>query len=207
MNKQKYICPVCGYDELGAPPYDEKGEPSFDTCPCCGFEYGLDDYEIGFEDYREKWALNGFKWADESKKPKDWDVTVQLNNLHKNIFKKGIKHGPFMEFQYCEKFLPIKKIFKFKNIRYWADDSLYVEVGDYNEGIFYKSYFDILNCANLPNGEIGFDCFGMNYYTLEQTKQIYEKVKENKKLPDRDALLEWLKPAIEKYNGFYILGA
>ena len=84
---------------------------------------------------------------------------------------------------------------------------MYVEVGDYNEGIFFKSYFDILNCANLPNGEIGFDCFGMNYYTLEQTKQIYEKVKENKKLLDRDVLLEWLKPAIEKYNGFYILGA
>lgn len=82
-----------------------------------------------------------------------------------------------------------------------------MEVGYYDDEIFLKSYFDILNCAYLPNREIGFDCFGMNYYTLEQTKQIYEKVKENKKLPDREVLLEWLKPDIEKYNGFYILGA
>ena len=101
-------------------------------------------------------------------------VVFFLFVLHRNIFKKGVKHGPFMEFQYCEKFLPIKKLFKFKNIRYWAENSLYVEIGAYNR-IFFKSYFDILNCANLPNGENGFDCFGMNYYTLEQTKQIYKK--------------------------------
>ena len=53
MEKKKYICPICGYDKLNKSPYDEIGEPTFETCPCCGFEYGYDDYinKETFESY------------------------------------------------------------------------------------------------------------------------------------------------------------
>ena len=46
MKKKKYICPVCGYDRLEEPVYDEIGEPSFEICSCCGVEFGFDDFDI-----------------------------------------------------------------------------------------------------------------------------------------------------------------
>ena len=42
-NKSAYICPVCGYDRLPAPPRDGQGSPTYVICPCCGFESGYDD--------------------------------------------------------------------------------------------------------------------------------------------------------------------
>ena len=40
MEKKNYICPVCGYDGLEEPPYDETGLGNYDICPCCGYEFG-----------------------------------------------------------------------------------------------------------------------------------------------------------------------
>lgn len=31
--KKYYICPICGYENLEEPPYDEIGEPSYKICP------------------------------------------------------------------------------------------------------------------------------------------------------------------------------
>lgn len=42
----KNICPVCGFDGLDFKPYDEKGFGTFEICPCCGFEFGCDDFPI-----------------------------------------------------------------------------------------------------------------------------------------------------------------
>ena len=45
MNKyeeKKNTCPVCNYDGLFDPPYDENGYGSYEICPCCGFQFGLD---------------------------------------------------------------------------------------------------------------------------------------------------------------------
>ncbi len=54
-----YICPICGYDDLEEPPYDNDGDPSYEICSCCGFQYGFDDLdrEYDFEQYRQKWVL------------------------------------------------------------------------------------------------------------------------------------------------------
>ena len=38
------ICPVCGYDGLDEPAFDERGVGSDDICPCCGFQFGLDGF-------------------------------------------------------------------------------------------------------------------------------------------------------------------
>ncbi|WP_154890075.1 hypothetical protein [Longibaculum muris] len=79
----KYICPICGYDKLLEPPYDEYNNPSYEICPCCGFEYGFDDQDQNFDfiAYRENWLLSGAKWFLPQEKPDNWDLSAQLKNL------------------------------------------------------------------------------------------------------------------------------
>lgn len=77
-----YTCPVCDYDKLDEPPYDETGFGSFDICPQCGTEFGysavcatihlglgvvcagapqsfLDDFHA---QAKLKWIASGSKW-------------------------------------------------------------------------------------------------------------------------------------------------
>lgn len=79
-----YTCPICGYKGLNELPYDEFGEPSYEICPSCGFEYGFDDLSegISFEEYRKKWILEGSKWFWKKSKPKNWTLTKQLENIN-----------------------------------------------------------------------------------------------------------------------------
>lgn len=65
-----YCCPVCGFEGLEEPPYDEYNEPSYEVCSCCGFEFGVDD-DVETEEgkllaiseaqklFREKWMSEG----------------------------------------------------------------------------------------------------------------------------------------------------
>lgn len=49
-----YHCPACGF-ELNGPPW--RGEdPSWNICPCCGIEFGYDEYDSEFFDRREAFA-------------------------------------------------------------------------------------------------------------------------------------------------------
>lgn len=82
-----YTCIVCNYDCLEEELYDEDGGGSFEICPCCGFQYGLHDYneigdkEITYINWRAKWIKNGCKWHDKSMKPPvNWSAKEQLEN-------------------------------------------------------------------------------------------------------------------------------
>ncbi len=97
---RKYTCPCCGYPELESPAYSLAlqppflhdisppycqylGEPSYDVCPCCGFEFGFDDEPDtaspqSFEEYRGEWIRDGCQWFDLSKKPGEWNLEMQL---------------------------------------------------------------------------------------------------------------------------------
>ena len=79
----KYICPVCGYPELGERPCDVNGNPSYEICSCCGFEFGFDDSSNGvvFEDYRKRWIDEGAKWFSPKKRPVSWNLSEQLKNV------------------------------------------------------------------------------------------------------------------------------
>ena len=64
MKKEKYICPICGYDGLDEPAYDETNnfDPSFEICPNCNCEFGFDLERGGatadgmtIEKYRQKY--------------------------------------------------------------------------------------------------------------------------------------------------------
>lgn len=83
--KKYYICPICGYDKLEEPPYDEFGEPSYEICPCCGIEFGFDleNDHITQDEYRKKWINNGGEWFDPQEKPQEWDIRQQLKNVKK----------------------------------------------------------------------------------------------------------------------------
>lgn len=68
-------CPVCGYAEMPYPPKPYK------ICPCCGTEFGVDDYYHTREELRRVWINAGFPWfSDIRRPPKNWSPVVQLIN-------------------------------------------------------------------------------------------------------------------------------
>ena len=79
------ICPVCGFDKLGEPPYahDKGSLPIFEICFCCGYQFGYDDTNLGltFEAYRKKWINDGFSYHLEEDKPEGWDEKMMQKQL------------------------------------------------------------------------------------------------------------------------------
>lgn len=75
-----YLCPVCSYPDLEHPPQD------FTICPCCGTEFGLDDFSPSAErtealrrTLRQRWLENGGPWFDPgTPQPQNWDGPKQL---------------------------------------------------------------------------------------------------------------------------------
>jgi hypothetical protein len=89
-------CPVCGYP-LDFQPWLSETSPSFEICPCCFTQFGLDDVELNdqlvheaFRDskvraeihrvLRQKWIEAGSPWRGLSdEKPPNWDPYKQLH--------------------------------------------------------------------------------------------------------------------------------
>jgi hypothetical protein len=97
---KRNTCPCCGFEGLHAPaykalpenvlvrgiapPYSQYfGEPSFEVCDCCGFEFGNDD-EPGtaqpqsFEEYLKEWIQDACIWFSADAKPASWSLHSQL---------------------------------------------------------------------------------------------------------------------------------
>ena len=76
------FCKVCGY-ELGFAPWGENNNsPSFEICPCCGAEFGYDDYTTeSIKTYRSNWIKSGAKWFDPNMMPNNWCLQQQLHNI------------------------------------------------------------------------------------------------------------------------------
>ncbi len=112
--------------------------------------------------------------------------------------RKATGSTGFHEIQYCTKDMPVKSLLKLRNIKNWAEGSLYIEA--INDGdIFYKYY-------DKTFGQFGkLNYFGINYFTKEQTQKILYDV-QNQDLPDKKTLMDWLEICIKHYNGFYFLG-
>jgi hypothetical protein len=91
-----HICPVCGYDGLEEPPYDDKGNPSHEICSCCGFEFGYDDESEGFSfsAYRNKWLSEGAEWFNPAHKPAVCSLEEQLRRFGVNGYPVyRVRHG------------------------------------------------------------------------------------------------------------------
>jgi hypothetical protein len=68
-----YLCPVCGYTQLPRPPRD------YLICPCCGTEFGYDDYATVHEQLRQRWMALGAPWFSRTRSaPQGWNPLVQL---------------------------------------------------------------------------------------------------------------------------------
>lgn len=79
-----HICPVCGYPDLSDPPHGEEGGASYEICPSCGFQFGVDDEDRGvtYEDWRRDWVAAGTPWRSEGiRPPRGWDPAKQLRNV------------------------------------------------------------------------------------------------------------------------------
>src|SRR5687768_8848091 len=71
-----FLCPVCGFDALEEPPRD------FTICPCCGTEFGYDDFGPDADgiarrqhELRWQWLEQGAPWFDVETAPAEgWDI-------------------------------------------------------------------------------------------------------------------------------------
>lgn len=77
-------CPVCGYPRLQEAPRSASGGGSYEICPSCGFQFGVDDDDKGISDekWREKWVAAGMKWQSHGiAAPEGWNAGEQLRAL------------------------------------------------------------------------------------------------------------------------------
>jgi hypothetical protein len=90
-----YICPVCGYPQLAEPPRSPSGGGSYEICPSCGFQFGVDDDDRGktYEGARKAWQEAGMPWSSKGiPAPKGWNGPRQPLAL--NPAKKTAKKFP-----------------------------------------------------------------------------------------------------------------
>lgn len=76
------LCPVCAADH-GTPPWGENGnDPNYDTCLCCGIEFGRDDlWPEDIEYYRKNWLKHGATWTLRKYQPEGWSLRTQLSAI------------------------------------------------------------------------------------------------------------------------------
>lgn len=68
-----YTCPVCAFTGLEEPP------SHFTICPCCGTEFGYQDFIRGHDDLRAEWIASGPKWhSNVIPAPANWNGLEQL---------------------------------------------------------------------------------------------------------------------------------
>ena len=82
MNDNIFFCRVCGLYRPEMPWGEDEETPSFEICPCCGVEFGNEDYAIAsIRHYRENWLKKGGKWFNYRLKPDDWNIEIQMKQI------------------------------------------------------------------------------------------------------------------------------
>lgn len=89
----KNVCPICNFCELYDPPYDNDGYGSDEICPCCGFQFGYDDFPNKIEGqnkWRTNWINSGCQWFSKTRtQPQNWSGINQCNNIDQKQPQKG----------------------------------------------------------------------------------------------------------------------
>ena len=77
-------CRVCGFHMMDAPWGEDGQSPTYEICPCCGVEFGNEDYTLeSTKLYRKQWLSKNVKWFEHKEKPLDWDLEKQMYNIPK----------------------------------------------------------------------------------------------------------------------------
>ena len=72
MHKQnKWLCPICGFQELPFQPYSQD-QASFEICPSCFNQFGYDDASVAHTELREQWLTEGMPWKSQEDEPEHW---------------------------------------------------------------------------------------------------------------------------------------
>lgn len=80
--EEMFYCRVCGLRQSEAPWGSDGRTPSYNICPCCGVEFGNEDYNVeSLKKYRAKWIIENAKWFDIKNKPDDWNLENQLRQI------------------------------------------------------------------------------------------------------------------------------
>jgi rubredoxin len=75
-------CRVCGFYIEGKPWGDDGKTPSYEICPCCGVEFGNEDYTVeSIKKYRDNWVGKGMVWFDSNLTPTGWNFEEQFKNV------------------------------------------------------------------------------------------------------------------------------
>lgn len=78
-------CRVCGYYMEDAPWGDDGQSPTYEICPCCGVEFGNEDYTLESTiEYRNKWLSEKVTFYESKVKPQDWNFQNQMENIPKD---------------------------------------------------------------------------------------------------------------------------
>lgn len=98
FSNMPYSCLVCAYPKLKEPPHSASGGGSYEICPACGYQYGVDDDDRGITpaQWRATWVKNGAKWSSAAIKPfKGWKyqpaAADRKNPVKKTPARKTIK--------------------------------------------------------------------------------------------------------------------
>ncbi len=68
-----YTCPVCGFDQM---PYSPSRH---EICPCCGTEFGYDDFARSHRELRNTWLAQGGLWfSPVHPQPPNWNPFLQV---------------------------------------------------------------------------------------------------------------------------------
>ena len=96
-----HTCLVCHYPKLKEPPRSPSGGGSYEICPSCGYQYGVDDddRQISHAQWLKKWQTAGCRWSSQSiKQPKDWKPSapapVKKSPAKKSTAKKAPAKKP-----------------------------------------------------------------------------------------------------------------
>jgi hypothetical protein len=69
-------CPICGLSNPLGPPDDGM------ICPCCGTEFGYDDFATSHAELRQRWIAEGARWwSPNMAPPSGWNAHVQVQAL------------------------------------------------------------------------------------------------------------------------------
>jgi GMP synthase-like glutamine amidotransferase len=176
------FCPCCGYKSLDLPawdgltnpvsaqgrkpPYSQYfGEPSYEVCPCCGFEFGNDDEpEMGvagdsLEHSFERWYRKGCSWFDPNKEPSGWSVKKQLNDSGLTKFRPAIegKNKTIHVFQHVPYETPDlivgwanSRNIELKTIKFWLSETVIPSASKIDELIVMGGPMNVDDVKEFP---------------------------------------------------------
>lgn len=79
---KEHYCRICGL-YIEDKPWGEDGNcPTYAICPCCGVEFGNEDYTVkSVISYRKQWITNGAKWFNWKERPEGWNLEKQMQDI------------------------------------------------------------------------------------------------------------------------------